>query len=741
MAPQSIMQRAFAAGELSPGLHARADLVKYATGLKTCHNWMVLQSGGVANRPGLRFIAECKTTSDDVKLLRYISEEHDDSLLIEHGLGYFRFFQNGARLTISAPPAWNAATNYVQGDLVADGGVNYYAKQASLNQDPPNATYWHPLTGSIYEVPAPQSADLYNFVQSGRTITLTHPDQPPYELTFVALTRWTMMPITTTPSIGPPTAGLTGTPGAAGARTIDYKITTAKAETYEESVGSSTITIAATSEGTVDAPNVLGWTAVPGAAEYYVYQDPYDNGIFGFIGTAVANAFNDVGLVPDFAVTPPLARSLFASVNNYPAVAAYHQQRRLFGFTNLEPEGIWGSRVGFVSNFSISSPLQDDDAITFRLMGNTHHPVRHLVGLKQLIVLTAAGGWSVGKPHEPLTPNNIPADQEVYVGSYDVPPVIVGNGILYVQARGKLFRELRFDQAVEGLAGKDLTIFSSHLFEQRTIGGVDYAHAPHSIVWVTQGGPAFLGMTYIPEQEVWGWHRHSSGASASFDDVCVVPEADGDMTYFIVKRTINAATVFYIERLEKRIIDPDDFDVDAFFVDSGLSYDGAPATVFSGLSHLNGQLVAVVGDGDVIFDGLAAGKSAAQITQFTVTGGSITLSSAKSVVHIGLAIPTPDIELLDLDVAGADGRDKQKAVHNLAVIVDRSTRSFNAGPDSTHLRQFVRQSWHAVEDEHTGQLEIALTASFTKAGRVLIRQTDPLPITILGVIPNLELGG
>jgi hypothetical protein len=258
-------------------------------------------------------------------------------------------------------------------------------------------------------------------------------------------------------------------------------------------------------------------------------------------------------------------------------------------------------------------------------------------------------------------------------------------------------------------------------------------------VWATRGDATWLGLTYVPEQEVWGWHRHDT-QGGSIDDVCVVPEAGEDASYFIVARDVGGMKR-YIERMASRVIGEDTFDEDVFFVDSGLSYSGAPATTFTGLDHLEGELVAVVADGAVIFDGHADGASAAQVAQFTVTGGEIELDDAAENVHIGLAIEHAEIELLDLDVAGVDARDKVKAVNNVAVLVDRSSRRFYAGPDTAHLRQVKLPPWETQTDEHTGQVEVALSSGFTKYGRVLIRQTDPLPLAILGVIPSVELGG
>lgn len=736
---EGVIQRSFGAGELAPALHARADQVKYLTGLRTCRNFLVLRAGGVANRPGTRFIAECKTASASVQLLPYASEIAGESILIEAGNGYLRFFKNGAAVEVVGVAAWSAIVTYTYGDLVVQGGVNYWAKIPSLNQAPPNATFWYPLPGDLLEIPHGFGADRFSWSQSGRTLTLTHEDHPPQELTYQALTRWTVKTITTAPQITAPTA-LVLTPGAAGTRRFAYVVTAVAAETYEESQASGAAVDLASADPTTAAPHLLTWTPVAGAVEYYIYLDPYNNGTYGFVGTATGAAtFHDIGFIPDFTVTPPLPRILFATTNNYPRVATTYQQRRLFGYTKTTPDAVFGSRTGFPSNFGISSPLQDDDAITFRIAGGNHHPIRHLIGLKTLVVLTDAGEWNVlGGSDGVLAPNAINPDQKTYSGAHSTRPVVIGNSIIYLQARGRIWRDLRFDVEVEGLAGRDLTVFSSHLVDGHTFRRLEYAQTPHSIVWGIRDDGVLLGLTYLREQDVWGWHRHDTEASGEFFDVCVVPEADDDAVYFIVKRTIDGGTVRYIERLAPR--DILDFDEDAFFVDAGLSYSGAPVNNIAGLDHLEGEVVAVVGDGDVIYDGDPDGTNAAN---FTVTGGTLPedLPASYSEIHAGLPIRFAEIELLDLDVQGTDARAKLKRVGGLDVLLDASSRSFFAGPDVGHLRHYTAPVFEPASDAFTGIVEMNLDSTFNRYGRVLIRQTDPLPLTILGVIPRVELGG
>lgn len=736
--------RSFAGGELAPTISFRADLARFTIGLRRCLNFIVQRHGGVANRPGLRFVNECKTASANVHLFRYVSETDGSSVLIEAGVNYLRFYQNGGLVTVDQGDisAWSSSTAYEAGDLATSAGVAYYCKVAHTNQSPPNTTYWYPLTGDIYEIPTAfgSSAWRFKWEQSGRLITLTHNSVRVYDLVYQGLTRWVLVALSTAPKVLPPTGLALSAP--AGTRTFGYKVTAAAPDSYEESEPSALIVNAACAEPTEDAPHAISWTPVlvppttgTASPEYYIYCDPYNNGTYGFIGTATgAASFNNPGITPDFSITPPLARDLFSSTDEYPGACGYFQQRRFLANTNNVPDGVYGSRVGFPDNFGIASPLQDDDAITFRIAGNNNHAVQWVVALKQLILLTSGGEWAVGQPLTPLTPSDIPADQETYVGiSPTVRPVVVGNSIIYVQARGAIVRDLQFAQEVEGLAGRDLTVFASHLFDGYTLDDLAYAQTPHSIVWAVRSDGTLLGLTYIREQDVMGWHRHET--NGLFERVCVVPEAGEDVVYVVVRRVINGAVVRYIEKLETRTVQ--DWDADSFFVDAGLSYSGQPVSSVSGLGHLEGEVVAVVGDGAVLYDGDPDGEDA---ESWRVSGGVIALGRLYSNVHIGLRY-TSELQTLDLDVSGTDVRSKKKRVQALTVMLDESSRSFWAGPSSESLTQYRQDAVDSTDDSFSGPVEMSLESGWEVDGRVFIRQTDPLPITVLGVIPHIETGG
>lgn len=734
--PESFIQRAFAAGELSPALAARADLARYTMGLRTCRNFTVQKHGGAANRAGTRFIGALKTTSSNVTLIPYISETEGESVLIEHGNGYMRFWQSGAQVEIDPGSvlAYNGATAYIPGDVVSSGGVYYYCIADTTGNAPPNATYWYAFPGLIYEIPSPFTVAIgpnaLKWVQSGKVITLTSRFYQPHDLVFQSLTRWVLIPLDTDPGVPAP-VGLALAP-IAGGLNFQYVVTAARPGSYEESLISNIAADAAIAAPTDVAPHALTWTIVTvdgvNAPEYYVYCDPYNNGTFGFIGTATgAAAFNNPGITPDFSRTPPQSRILFTAPEQYPDVCAYHKQRRFLAHTTEVPDGVYASRIGFLNNFGVSSPLQDDDAVTFRIAGNNDHAVRWMVALKDLLLMTDGGEWRFYAPDGRITPSSIAVDQETYVGiSQTVRPVPIGNSVVYVQARNTIVRDLRFDQDVEGLAGRDLTVFSDHLFGKagKAIRSMAYAQVPESIVWICRVDGTLLGLTYIREQEVYGWHRHDT-TNGAFEQVAVIPGEEQDEVYLIVARSIGGSTVRYLERLESREIQ--NLATDGFFVDCGLSYSGAAVGSVGGLSHLEGQTVAAVGDGQYL-------------GTFVVSGGGISFGQLYSNIHVGLPI-TADLETVDLDVAGSDVRGRKKRVQSVQLVIDASSRAFQVGESLSQLTTYRAPTYDGTDAEFTGLVEMNILSRFGDAGRIIVRQTAPLPVTILGVIPSIEVGG
>jgi len=205
----------------------------------------------------------------------------------------------------------------------------------------------------------------------------------------------------------------------------------------------------------------------------------------------------------------------------------------------------------------------------------------------------------------------------------------------------------------------------------------------------------------------------------------------GDEAYFVVKRQIGGVERRYIERLSLRFIDNDVSPESAYFVDCGLTYSGEPADEISGLGHLEGEEVSVLADGNVV-NGL------------TVSGGSITLPFEASLVHIGLPYSCT-LETLDYDlqIEGANTiHNRERNVNNVTIKL-KDTRELNIGADEDSLEeQPFRTDEEAGEPTRlfSGDKDIPLQAGVNGEAVVMIKNNDPLPIEVLSIIADLEVG-
>lgn len=322
------------------------------------------------------------------------------------------------------------------------------------------------------------------------------------------------------------------------------------------------------------------WTAVAGAREYNVYKR--SAGVFAFIGSTVTNSFVDFGQERSFTDSPPEDFEPFDGAGNWPGAITSHNGRDVYASTTNNSELVRCSRVGAPYNFLRRqlSLLQDDDAFNTSLVGRNVNEIRHLIALRRLLALSSGGEWSInGNESGTLTPFAINAREESYEGASVVRPLIVGNHVLYVVSRteefGNLVRSLGFDFESDGYGGAELSMWSSHLLEGRTIVSWAYQKRPESIVWMVTDDGKLLSMTYVPDQSVVGWAEHDTQGEVK--RVCAIPEGVEDGVYLVVKRTVEAVFVQYVERLSSRLIDPNRIE-DFVGMDCALTYDGRPVS-------------------------------------------------------------------------------------------------------------------------------------------------------------------
>ena len=153
-------------------------------------------------------------------------------------------------------------------------------------------------------------------------------------------------------------------------------------------------------------------------------------------------------------------------------------------------------------------------------------------------------------------------------------------------------------------------------------------------------------------------------------------------------------------------------------------------SAFAGLDHLEGQTVSILSDANVE-------------PQKVVNAGAITLEKAGAVVHAGLPIAAV-IETLDVNLNGNETLLDKKKLFTAASLLVNESRGVFAGTPGGEMYEYAQRNDEFYDDPvepKTGTIELQLDANWSKNGRLIVEQNDPLPMTILAVIPRVTVGG
>lgn len=752
--PIYIMQNSFTGGEFSPVMDARQDLQKYATGVKTMKNFYVLPHGAAVNRPGTHFIAATKDHNKKSRLIPFQYSE-EQAYAIEFGHCYCRFYRDGGQVMDGGVP-YEIETPYAAEDLALlkftqSADVMYlvhpkYKPQilsrvadtnwaiADFNYKdgpfaPVNLTLTtitpSALTGNITLT---ASAGIFNAGQVGALFKLEHDVEAQ----------------TLSTALGG--AGATGAVKGQGQWSLtthgiwtgkiylekseDNGATWKRLRTYSAKGEYNVIASGTEDELVLLRVRAFEWSS--GSVSIDLQFEPYTAiGIVRITGVtdsthASATVVKELGST---AATDTWSEGAWSASRGWPAANVFYQNRLVFGNTAKEPQTLWASKTGDYTNFAVSSPVVDDDAITTPLVSESVNAIRSLKAMSEILGLTAGGHWKIGPGGDSsaLTPTSVTAVQQGYYGASALDPLIIGNRILYTQEKGSTVRDIGYDFQSDSYMGNDLTLLAEHLFRNRKIVEWAYQQEPNGIVWCVCDDGALLGFTYLREQDVWGWHRHET--DGIFESVCTIPGETRDEVWFIVNRTINGQTRRYVEQMAARMETTDP--ADQYFVDCGLSYSGSPVKTFSGLDHLEGKTVSILADGNVH-------------PKQVVTGGSITLSRAASKVHIGLGYVC-DLETLNVDFPTKTGtiQTRYKRITKATLRVE-NTRSAFIGPSFDKLYELKMRShetWGAPIALFTGDKDMQFNTGSDREGHVCVRMSDPLPITILAIVAEVVMDG
>jgi len=412
----------------------------------------------------------------------------------------------------------------------------------------------------------------------------------------------------------------------------------------------------------------------------------------------------------------------FGGDQGYPKAVGFYEQRLYFAGTTGQPQTVFGSVSADFENHTPGT--NDDDAVNLTIASDKVNVIRHLLPARFLQILTTSAEFTLsgGTGATPVTPTNVNVLRETTFGCSEVRPLRAGNSTILIQKGQEKVKEITFDLDTDGLLGIDLSILADHIPRGGLIDMV-WQQEPELIVWFVHNDGRLIGLTYDRANAAIGWHDHDIGGSGIVESVTAIPSGAEDQVYVSVRRTINGATVRHVEYL-KPIEFGDDVE-DAFYLDSGLTYDGSATTTISGLNHLEGETVSILADGSTHADKV-------------VSGGRVTLDRSASKVHLGYGY-TSTIETLRLE-AGADDGIAQGKIKRIHGVTARFFKTVGAelGPDLNNLDRLpFRDSSMAMNQAvplFTGDKEIYFPSGYETDARVIVRQSQPLPMTVLAIM-------
>ncbi|MGY6030660.1 hypothetical protein [Phytobacter sp. AG2a] len=751
----------FNAGEFSPLMMGQTDFVKWKSGCKKMLNFIPRSQGPAERRGGTYFVSEIKNSANKVWLARF-EYNTTQAFILEFGPGYIRFFSNhGVALDGSSNPL-EVASPYSASDLTnGDGGFGLSMVQSG------DVIYICCHTGNV----------------------------PPYKLSRISNTNWTMQPFDYAAAMGPfaninsdrtatvytdqyliwSADGATrpdGTPTTTSLCTI-----TSNTSIFESGHVGSLFYIEVSTDVTDDAVvgyegRIQAWQSdtdyntgrfVRSDGKYYealnsrtagstqptwtfgAHSDGnngvnwrFSNGGWGVVQiTAVNSATEAVGKIVS-ELTPSVRTTTgktfkwafgdWSYAKGFPTKVGFYKSRLVFAGR----QKLWFSVASDFENFTPMSDgfqVQADDGINVQIEADATNTIQWLAASSSLIIGTASSEFSCSPSTTTsgFGPDNIQIVQESHYGSKGINSAIVGDTVMFVQRAGRKVRAVTADASSGSYSSVDLSVIAEHI---TSTGIVNFAwqQEPDYVLWVVLTDGSLVGLTYNAEQEITGWHRHT--VSGFVEAVSTIPDPAGerDDLWLVVRRTINGVQRRYVEYLHATWDANTQPQSQAFYVDCGLSYNGAAVSTLSGLSHLEGRTVSILTDGAVHPDRV-------------VSGGAVSLEWTASVAHIGLSYRS-EIVTLPLEAGGTAGtaQSKTKRVNELAIRFVNTLGGKTGMEGSMFLDTIPSRDFHDLMDQAPGWFtddrKMVIQPQYDTNACIRVVQDQPLPMTVCAIYPR-----
>ena len=728
------IQNDFTSGEMDPKLRARTDLKQYGGGLSEAKNVSIQPQGGATRRDGTLFLHQLDSGAANAVRMVHFEFSVSDSYMLVFTPGKMYVFKNRALVTN------------------INGSGDDYLTVASL-------------TSAIL----PEM----NWVQSADTLIITHEDLPPTKIVRGGTdATWTASEIAFdfVPlyafDIDTHEPTFTITPSATSGN-ITITASSVTTDTGTAQAGSSTtITLkSASSYGSDDQPNGMfikitsgtgsgqerhvedyvastkvltvypAWDTAPDSSSQYTVHafesaavGEYINVLSGF-GRARIVEFSSNTEVKAYVEIPFFDTSAIVSgefetehgyepqwsaTRGYPRSVTFHEGRLYFGGAKNRPSTIWGSRVSDYFNFDPGEAL-DDMSVEATLDTGTFNAIVDVYAGRHLQVFTTGGEFYVPQSlDEPITPTNLIVKQQTAFGMK--PGIRVQNvdgASLYIQRQGKALQEFVFSDTVQAYTSAKISLLSSHLLktpEEMAVRVATSTDEGDRLMLVNGDDGSIACYTLLRSQGV------IAPTEWTTDGQFINIGVDVDDIYVVVKRTVNSATVYYVEV----------FDESTLLDCAKIGGSGASVA----MAHLQAASVKIIRDGVVEAD------QTVPASPYTITFDSAATAS----YQVGLNF-TPSVVTLPLEPRLPSGSLKGFKKRIFEVNAELfATQALTINGKEVPFRSFGPSVLDGDIDEYTGIKTLHSILGYGYDGQITIGQTVPLKMTLLGIDYKVSIG-
>ena len=411
------------------------------------------------------------------------------------------------------------------------------------------------------------------------------------------------------------------------------------------------------------------------------------------------------------------SKGLWSNASAFPSNCVLYQDR--IGWTIKQRMDF--TKISAYNDFGVSDPVADDDAISVTLVDQKINQITAVAVSGKLVAFTSSGNHTHNQTT--MTPSTATFDKDSDDGAGFVDPAVARGSILYASPTRSAISDYQYDYQVDGYRGNDITLMAAHLFKNQKIKEMVFQAEPDNLLWVVLESGELLCCTYLKQENVLAWtHMKTAGKVLS---AAVLYDGNYQNLYLAVER----ATGTFVEKMPVRLLSYDP--KEQFFVDCGRTYRGAPATIITGLNYLEGQEVAILADGQVQ-------------PRKTVQNGQVELDYPASVVHIGLPYEATVVSL-STDISMDDGSmlDRKKRIVGATVFFTDTVGGL-VGTDGFGLDPVDRPR-AAKFNEPVPLRDFAqnmtLASIHEQAPSLVVKQEDPLPMTITGWVLKVAVGG